>query len=51
MIAQRDTQATVTLSEAASRDSDAMKQIAFVSLLLLPATFVSVRLYMAAWSN
>lgn len=42
-VAQRDSHASVLLSEAMSGDSRAMRQIAFVTLLFLPPTFVSVR--------
>ncbi|GAB7350979.1 hypothetical protein MBLNU459_g1476t1 [Dothideomycetes sp. NU459] len=41
MIAQRDTQATLQISRAALSDSTAMKTIAIVTMIFLPATFVS----------
>lgn len=41
MIAQADTQATLKMTRAALSDSTAMKTIAIVTMIFLPATFVS----------
>ena len=41
-MSQRDTHASVELARASTRDSSSMKVIAFVTVLFLPATFVSV---------
>lgn len=40
--AQRDTRASVELAKTSTRDSATMKVIAFVTVIFLPATFVSV---------
>jgi hypothetical protein len=42
MVTQKDSQATVRISEAALSDSTAMKTVAVLTLAFLPATFVSV---------
>lgn len=42
MVTQRDSQATVRISEALRSDSRAMKTVAVLTLAFLPATFVSV---------
>lgn len=42
MVTQRDSQANVRISEAVRSDSAAMKTVAVLTLVFLPATFVSV---------
>ncbi|KAK2770759.1 hypothetical protein CKAH01_04266 [Colletotrichum kahawae] len=41
MVAQSDARASVNIGRAAQQDSEAMKTVAFLTLLFLPATFVS----------
>ncbi|EFQ31735.1 hypothetical protein CGRA01v4_04759 [Colletotrichum graminicola] len=41
MVAQFDSRVSVAIGRATQRDSEAMKTIAFLTLLFLPATFVS----------
>jgi hypothetical protein len=42
MVTQRDSQASVRISEAALSESSAMKTVAMLTLAFLPATFVAV---------
>jgi hypothetical protein len=42
MVAQYDSRLAVGIGKAARGDSAAMRTIAFITLLFLPATFVSV---------
>jgi hypothetical protein len=42
MVTQRDSQASVRISEATLSESSAMKTVAMLTLAFLPATFVAV---------
>jgi hypothetical protein len=42
MVTQRDSQASVRISEAVLSESSAMKTVAMLTLAFLPATFVAV---------
>ena len=42
MVTQRDSQASIRISEAVRSDSTAMRTVAILTLIFLPATFVSV---------
>lgn len=50
-VAKQDSVASIELARAATRDSRSMKVIAFATVVFLPATFVSVCLWIGFGSD